>query len=321
MKPYQQRIRVPHLGARAHEHRVHEGEDAAQRQDDGRRPVRTLDVAAVDAVDPPGIQVQEVEDDVAAVADRQDEVVGGGVGRGDGEQDQVEDEVRPHRRGRRAIVVDVRQIARQPAVDRALIERARGARHRGDDDQDQRRDHQDHEQGADDRAAAGHHRAHGMGNAGAGDDVAGQHALEAEIALEGDRHQDEQHQAQQAGIEDGLEGVGRRILELARVADRGLEAVGRPGGDEHAAQHQGPAGDVPGARIGHIRRGQRHEGREVLGMEVAVEERHHADDEQRDDDDQADDGLHAGRTRMPRCWMAKASSIRIAPMKKVQLKR
>ena len=41
--------------------------------------------------------------------------------------------------------------------------------------------------------------------------------------------------------ENRPEGVGRRVLELARVADRGLEGVGRPGRDEQAAEEQRPA--------------------------------------------------------------------------------
>jgi hypothetical protein len=35
----------------------------------------------IHAVDPAGVEVQEIEDDVAAIADRQDEVIGGGVDR------------------------------------------------------------------------------------------------------------------------------------------------------------------------------------------------------------------------------------------------
>ena len=47
-----------------------------------------------------------------------------------------------------------------------------------------------------------------VGDAGAVDDRGRQHAVEAEHALEGEGHQDEEHEAEQAGVEDGLEGVG-----------------------------------------------------------------------------------------------------------------
>ena len=44
------------------------------------------------------------------------------------------------------------------------------------------------------------------------DDAGRQHAVEAESALEGERHEDEDGDAEQAGIEDGLERVGAGSL-------------------------------------------------------------------------------------------------------------
>src|SRR6187399_3550934 len=70
-----QRPRIPHLGARAHEHGVDEGQYAARRDEDGRRLPRPRDVAVVDAVDPAGVEVEEVEDDVATIRHGENEEV------------------------------------------------------------------------------------------------------------------------------------------------------------------------------------------------------------------------------------------------------
>ena len=84
------------------------------------------------------------------------------------------------------------------------------------------------------------------------------------------------------------------ILELAGVADGGLEAVGRPCRDEHAAENQRPAADVPRAGLGRIGRRQRHQRRIVVPVDLPGEDRHDADDQHRDDDQQADIFLHVG---------------------------
>ena len=151
------------------------------------------------------------------------------------QQEQIEREVGPHRAGRRAMLVDVVEIARQPAVLRTLIERARRTCHRRHDGEEQREDHQDHEELRDDLAAA-HHVAKRFADAGAIDDAGCQHAGVAEHALEGEGDEEEEQAAQKAGIEDRLEGVGLRVLEFAGVADGRFEAVGRPGRDEQAAR-------------------------------------------------------------------------------------
>ena len=96
---------------------------------------------------------------------------------------------------------------------------------------------------------AADHLAHCLGNTRAVDDWRRQHAFEPEHALEGERNEDEQQQAEKTGIEDRLERIGLGILELARVADGRFEAVGRPCGDEHAAEHERPARNVPRSGI------------------------------------------------------------------------
>ena len=143
-------------------------------------------------------------------------------------------------------------------------------------------------------ASAADHAGQCIGDAGAVDDRRRQHAVQAEHALEGEGHQDEQQHAEQAGIEDRLERVGAGVLELRGVADRGLETVGRPCGDEHAAKHQRPAGDVPRAGLRRIGGGQRHQRRKIRPVDLAGEDRHDADDQHRDDDQQADIFLHIG---------------------------
>ena len=81
-KPCPQCHRVPDLGTCAHEHGVDERKDRSERQQPGRRAPRTLDVAAVNAVDPAGIEVQEVEDDVADIRNGEDEEEARRVGAG-----------------------------------------------------------------------------------------------------------------------------------------------------------------------------------------------------------------------------------------------
>ncbi len=51
---------------------------------------RTLDVRIVDAVDPAGVEVEEVEDDVADVRHGEDEEEARRVGAGDRQHDQVD---------------------------------------------------------------------------------------------------------------------------------------------------------------------------------------------------------------------------------------
>ena len=170
-----------------------------------------------------------------------------------------------------------------------------------------------------DQRAAADHAGHRVGDARAIDDRGRQHAVEAEHALEGERHQDEEQHAQQAGIEDRLEGVGARVLELRGVADGGLEAVGRPRGDEHAAEHQRPAGNVPRAGLRRIGAASGTSGEKfaqliwpvTIGTTPTISI-----------------GMMTSRPmyfctlavpRMPRCWMAKMISISTAPMKKVAL--
>ena len=81
----------------------------------------------------------------------------------------------------------------------------------------------------------------------------------AQNTLERERDQEEEHAAQKARIEDRPERVGLGVLQFAGVADRGFEAVGRPGGDIEAAEEQRPAADVPGAIHAGIGGGGRHQ--------------------------------------------------------------
>ena len=85
------------------------------------------------------------------------------------------------------------------------------------------------------------------------------------------------------------------ILELACVADGGFESVGRPRRDEHSAENQRPAADVPRARLRSVGGRQRHQRRIVSPIDLPGDDRNHADDQHRDDDQQSDIFLHVGR--------------------------
>ena len=70
---------------------------------------------------------------------------------------------------------------------------------------------------------------------------------------EGERHEDiDDAMPKQPRVENGLVGVGARIAEFACVADRGLEGVDRPGGNEEAAEEQCPAALLPRAVAGSV---------------------------------------------------------------------
>ncbi|MNP32829.1 hypothetical protein D3C76_1260330 [compost metagenome] len=157
--------------------------------------------------------------------------------------------------------VGAAQIFRQPAIHRRLVESARGAGHRGHDRQ-QRGQHQH------DQHNVGHHLAaadavrHDLAHAHATVDRGRQQAAvdrrsdhrataiehgrrhqlaQAQAALERQGHQGEHQDAQQAGIEDRLEGVALGVLEFAGVTHRRFETVGRPRGHEQPAGHQRPS--------------------------------------------------------------------------------
>src|SRR5262249_17319862 len=137
----------------------------------------------------------------------------------------------------------------------------------------------------------------------------------SERALESEGHQGEEHDTEEPRIEDRLESIGLRIAQLAHIADRRFERVGRPCGDEQAAEEQGPAMGVPRC----VGRGARPEGREVGVWKLP---------------------LRSGTTQTmnigtitrrpvsfwvlavestPRCWIAKTISMMTAPMKNVAL--
>ena len=173
------------------------------------------------------------------------------------------------------------QIARQPAIDRCLIQRAGGSRHRRHDGQHQREDQQNGDDCLDERTAAQHPR-HGLANAHAAVDVRRQHSRQTESALEGQRHEDEHGKAHEAGVKDGLERIPFRILELTRVADGCLEPVSRPGRDEQASEEEDPTRLVPGSVNG-VAGGivpERHERHEVLTRQIARQQRNDSDQHQ-----------------------------------------
>jgi hypothetical protein len=134
-----------------------------------------------------------------------------------------------------------------------------------------------------------------FGNAGAIHDARCEHAAMAENALERERDQEEEQDAQKAGIEDRLECIPLRILEFARVADRGLEAVGRPCCDVETAEEQGPAADRPHAIDAGIGCRRRHEAGDVGAVDIARDDRVDADQQQRHEHDDRQPFLHACR--------------------------
>ena len=143
---------------------------------------RSLDVPIVDTMDPAGVQVEEVEDDVAAVGNRQNEEEAGSVRGCDREKAQVEYQVRPHCSRRSAVLVRMIKIPRQPAVDGTLIKRARRPSHRRHDRQHQCQDHQHHHD-VDDETRTADHCSHRICDAGTIDDRRCQHAVEAKGRL------------------------------------------------------------------------------------------------------------------------------------------
>ena len=105
------------------------------------------------------------------------------------------------------------------------------------------------------------------------------------------------------------------ILELAHVADGGLEGIGGPGGDEQPAHEQEELRPCP-KFLGRPGRcwSPAGEGCEVLGPDIALEERDHADDEERQQRADGEQRLRISAVRrMPRCWMAKTTSMIAAP--------
>ena len=157
-----------------------------------------------------------------------------------------------------------------------------------------------------------HHPRHHRGDTGAAVDVRRQHPgvhggrhdvaggiqlgrlhelAEPQETLERERHQRVGGDAQQPGIEDRLEGIGLRILEFARVANRRFEAVGRPGGQKHAAGDRCPARQVPGA-LDHVavRVVPNRNERQEIGLDhVPGDQGHDSDQEQRDHRRDTDD--------------------------------
>lgn len=75
-QPVPECIRIaPDLRTRSHERKVHEAKERTKRDEPVRRAIGTLDMRAIDAVNPGRLQVQEDEEHVADVRDRQDQIV------------------------------------------------------------------------------------------------------------------------------------------------------------------------------------------------------------------------------------------------------
>jgi hypothetical protein len=83
----------------------------------------------VDAVNPSRIEIEEIENDVSDVGDRENEEEARGIGGGDGKYAEIEDQARPHGPRGRPMPVDVTEVPWKPSIDRALVQRPRGSRH------------------------------------------------------------------------------------------------------------------------------------------------------------------------------------------------
>ena len=219
------------------------------------------------------------------------------------------------------MLVDFAEVARQPAVRRRLVQRARRARHGCHDRQHQGQNHHGNQHVGDDRAGsddAGHGRcnAHTRINIGSQDAVVhrvgdraicADHGLchdiaKSEIALEGQRYQNKHCNTQQAAEEDGLEGIVFRVFEFTGVADRSLKAVRGPGGDKQATGHQGPTGGIPRAVNGQPlvpcqRIDRQQVGQRLRADHIARDQRHHGHQHQRKQRSNGQDFLGLGRAQ------------------------
>ena len=101
-----------------------------------------------------------------------------------GEQKNIERQIRPHGAGRRAVLVGLREIFRQEAILRGLKERAGGTCDRSHH-REQQCCKQHHDDNVHAPALEPDHMRHRKPNPGAGIDAGVQHAGEAQRALEG----------------------------------------------------------------------------------------------------------------------------------------
>ena len=131
-----------------------------------------------------------------------------------------------------------------------------------------------------DDGAGANHSSQSFSDTIAIDHAVRQHAGLTQHTLEGEGYDEEEQAAEQAGIEDRLEGIGLRIPELARIAHRGLKTVGGPGGDIEAPEEERPAAQRPGTINAGIKAGRRHERRDIGQIDLAHEDRQYADDQQ-----------------------------------------
>ena len=196
------------------------------------------------------------------------------------------------------MAIDPRQIPRQPAVDRSLIQRARRSHHRRHDDQQQRQNEHRNEQVGDDHAALDDARQR-QRHARPVIDGGVRHAAQSQRGLECQRNEREDRQAQQPRRDDRLIGVAGGVLEFAHVADCAFEAVGRPAGAEQARRQQRQPGGIPAAEADMARRiaHDRQQRKQMVGRQIARHDRHQSDQQQRAEADERQHLLRAGRAR------------------------
>ena len=124
-----------------------------------------------------------------------------------------------------------------------------------------------------------------------------------------------EEQAEQARIEDRLEGICLRIAEFARVANGGLEAIRRPCGDEHGAENERPSDVSPDPR--------RYGPATFIGVEVRPliwpVRWDDADDQHRDDHRETDPLLSVGGAENAAMLDGERDEHQSAPMKKVEV--
>ena len=231
----------------------------------------------VQPVDPSRVHIEKREDHVRHVGRGQDEDVIRHQ-----EQAEIEHQVRPHRMRGSARLVDVGKIAGEPSLDRSLIGRSRGSRHRGHDAQQNRQDQEDGDHRFENDPAAENVSQH-VPHIHTAADSRSNHAVDPERTLKGQRHQREDRDAQKARRHQGEKRIPGRISEFARVACRRLEAIGGPQGNEQGAADGDPAGLVPCPvdRLTGRVVGERDQRQEIPAGHIASEKRHDADQNER----------------------------------------
>ena len=250
-------------------------------------------MARIDTMHPACIEVEEVEGHVANIGDGEHEEEARRI-RCNGKHGQIEDEVGDHGAIWCAMLVGFAKIFRKPAVNGSLVKRAGRACHSRHDRQHEGQDHENHEDGMNEGTAADHVTCR-IRNTGAADNAGLQHPIKAENALEGEGNGNEENDAQNAGIEDGLKGIRLWVDEFAGVANGRFKAISRPSRDIKTAQEQRPAVNVPRAVFSRRQSRRRNEMGEIIPMHFAGQNRQNADRHKRGNNDNADPFLEHRR--------------------------